>query len=260
MKFLSIALVTIASLYFLIGAGLYLFQRHLLYYPTKEVSVANAEILYLNQDSTRLKVWKIDNEAESAIIYFGGNAEPVSYNIDNLRAVVPGRDIYLLNYRGYGGSDGSPSEAALYADALALYDLIKDDYSDIAVIGRSLGSGVATHLGANRPVDKLALITPYDSITNVIQAKFPIYPVRVLLHDKYNSAANAARIEAPVLILLAEGDGVIPRPHSDALAAQFPSPPQIVVIPATDHLSVSQPSAFWVTLSEFFSAREDVNS
>lgn len=251
MKIFIYILLAIAALYVLIGFGLYLFQRDFLYFPTPEVNASGAQAIYLDQDGLRLKIWKVDVKSSKAIIYFGGNAEPVSRNIAPLRSAAPGWDIYLLNYRGYGGSEGSPSEAALYADAKALYDLIKDDYDQTAVIGRSLGSGVATHLASERPIGRVALITPYDSITNVAQGKFALYPVSLLLKDKYNSAANAARIDVPVLILLAENDGVIPRRHSDILASEFPTDPKIIIIPATDHLSVSQPGLFWTALGEF---------
>lgn len=122
-----------------------------------------------------------------------------------------------MNYRGYGGSTGSPTEAGLYADAIALYDQVKPQHKNISIIGRSLGSGVATYLGTNREVQKMALVTPYDSVTNVAQATFPMYPMSLLLNDKYDSVSRAQEIESKIMLIIAESDEMIPRKHSTNL-------------------------------------------
>jgi len=228
-------------------------QQRLLYYPTPEVTRSDAQALLLNSDGVKVKLWKINSNSRHAIIYFGGNAEDVSRNIPRFSEILSGYDFYLVNYRGYGGSEGVPSEGALYADALAVFDFIQDDYDNISVIGRSLGSGVATFLASERKVDHLALITPYDSIENIAQAKFPILPVRFLLKDKYDSAGRAHKVSAPTLIIVAEHDGVIPRRHSDKLASKFKNAPvEHVIIEGSNHLSVSNSVDFWEAISDFF--------
>ena len=90
-------------------------------------------------------------------------------------------------------------------------------HSQITVIGRSLGSGIATYLASQRPVSRLLLITPYDSIANVAAGRLPMFPVHWLLLDKYESWRYAPQITAPTRILAAEHDDVIPRLHTDAL-------------------------------------------
>lgn len=236
---------------------LYAMQRSFLYYPTPEVTHNGAEAIFLHNDLARIKVWKADAGNNRALIYFGGNAEQVTRNIEHFQQHLPGYNLYLLNYRGYGGSTGAPSETALYLDALSLYDLIGDDYDGVSVVGRSLGSGVATYVAANRDIEKLALITPYDSIERVAQSKFPFIPVSLLLHDKYDSAERAHNISATTLIIAAETDGVIPLHFTQALAESFPIPhPPIRTIPDTDHLTVSNPPEFWEILSGFFQQEE----
>jgi pimeloyl-ACP methyl ester carboxylesterase len=129
--------------------------------------------------------------------------------------------VYLVNYRGYGNSEGSPTEAALFADALAIYDHIQEKYQTVSAYGRSLGSGVAVYLAAKRPLDRLILLTPYDSIAAVAQKIYPLFPVRYLTKDQFDSAARAGNIDIPVLIASAEHDREIALEHTQALRQRF---------------------------------------
>jgi len=219
--------VTVISIAVLIYAGfcvfLYASQRSALYYPTPEVHVMDAADLRLESDGEKLKIWRLaDAGGPNAIIYFGGNAEDVSANIRDFSNIFPGHAVFLVNYRGYGGSTGSPSEAGFYKDALAVFDEIRSRHTNISIIGRSLGSAVASYLASVRDIDKLVLVTPFDSIENVAKKAFPVFPVSLLLKDKFNSVGHVAGIAAPVLVVIAENDEIIPRRHSDALAEAFP--------------------------------------
>lgn len=252
-KGLGFVLLSVIAVYIGVCGVLYTMQRNLLYYPTPKVERDDAEAIYLYNDLSRIKVWKAGAENRHAIIYFGGNAEQVALNIPSFQQHLPGYDFYLMNYRGYGGSTGAPSETALYVDALSLYDLVNANYETVSLIGRSLGSGVATYVAANRSVDTLALITPYDSIERVAQSKFPFIPVSYLLHDKYDSAGRAHDITATTLIVAAESDGVIPLQFTESLANSFQPPqPTISIVPGTQHLTVSSTPEFWETLGGFF--------
>ena len=256
LSILRAAVIVVALAYVFTCAALYLLQRQFLYFPTPETSVNGAEAVSLDNNGVRLKIWKVARGQTKAVIYFGGNAESVSHNIAPLSSALAGYDIYLVNYRGYGGSDGAPSEAGIFSDALALFDSLQPKYESLAVIGRSLGSGVATYLAAERRIERMLLITPYDSIRRVAQAKFPLFPVSFLLKDKYDSAARAPAITAPVLIITAENDRVIPRRHSDRLAQRFSNAElDMLVIPGADHLSVSNSAAFWSAVETFFTAQ-----
>ena len=254
LRYVVLALV---FLYVLTCGFLYIQQTRFLYYPTPAVERSDADAILFENDGVALKLWKAGNGTRSAIIYFGGNAENVARNIPPLTQTLPDHDIYLLNYRSYGGNDGKPSEQALFDDALAVYDMIDDDYDAISIIGRSLGSGVAVYLAGKRPTEKLVLITPYDSIERVAQAKFPLIPVSLLLRDKYDSAGRAELVSSPTLIVTAENDGVIPKRHSDRLAHHLTNAEiKQEIMPGQTHLSVSNPQEFWVTLGEFFGAAE----
>lgn len=218
LKFTTIFLLVYASICFF----LYIKQRDLLFFPTPENHHVNARALWLQNGKERLKIWKF-NEGEKAIIYFGGNAESVEYNIPDFKQAFNGYTVYLVNYRGYGGSTGTPSEKALFDDALFVYDEIKKQHPTISVVGRSLGSGVACFLASERGVDKLVLMTPYDSIKNLAQSHYPMFPVRWLLKDSFDSASRASLLTGPVLVLIAQHDNVIPLKHSQKLVRALTS-------------------------------------
>jgi len=251
------SVVTIISIVLLIYAGccvfLYAAQRNVMYYPTPEVHVPDVADFRLESDGETLKIWRLANVGgPNAIIYFGGNAEDVSGNIPDFRKIFPGHAVYLVNYRGYGGSTGSPSEEGLYKDALAVFDEIRAQYANISVIGRSLGSAVASYLASVKDIDKLILVTPFDSIENVAKKAFPVFPVSLLLKDKFDSAGHVAEIDAPVLVVIAEDDEVIPRRRSDALAGAFPESQVIIeVIPGAGHNTIGMFPRYSNALSVF---------
>jgi pimeloyl-ACP methyl ester carboxylesterase len=173
-------------------------------------------------------------------------------NVADFAAAFPDRAVYLVNYRGYGGSTGRPSEAALLSDAVATYDWVAARHDRIAVVGRSLGSGVAVALAAQRPVDRLVLVTPFDSIANVAADHFPFFPVRWLLRDRYDSLQRIGEVRAPVLVLIAEHDEVVRRARSDALIAAIPADIRhTVLIRGATHNDISSFPAYWQTLQNF---------
>jgi hypothetical protein len=231
---------------------LYAAQRSLLYYPTPESQSVHAEVLRIEASGAVLKVWHIPSSGERAILYFGGNAEDVAWNIDAFTAAFPNTDVYLMNYRGYGGSTGAPSETALLADAEILFDEIRSRHPRVTVIGRSLGSGVAVHLAATRDVSKLVLVSPYDSVTRVAQRHFAFVPVAWLLQDTFDSFSKAHRVRAPVLVLVAEHDSVIPRAHSERLVTAFaPGQAEMRTLVGTNHDSIGSSQDYRSALAAF---------
>ena len=200
---------------------LYAKQRAMLYYPTPESHTDDAELIRLESAGETLNIWRANPGQARAILYFGGNGENVVYTIPSLGRAFPDHTVYFVHYRGYGGSTGSPSEEGLFQDALNLYDHVQASHPEISAIGRSLGSGVAIHLAAQRKLEKLVMVTPFDSIEVLAKESLPIFPISLLLKDKYRSIDLAPGIETPTLVLIAERDGVIPRNSTDRLIAAF---------------------------------------
>ncbi len=245
-------MIYILLIYVLVGAVLFFYQRKLIYFPTANIP-HNYEQLQLTHENVTLEIIVLNQGKKEAILYFGGNAEAVVYSAEDFLSVFPLQTVYLLNYRGYGGSSGQPSEAGIFADALFLFDKVLDKQAIISVIGRSLGSGVATYLASKRPVEKMALISPFDSITSVAQNIYMIFPVFLMLLDKYDSISRVKEIEAKTIILVAEHDEVIPRKHSQRLIDEFP-PEQITVkiIADSGHNDISNKVEYYQHLKDFF--------
>lgn len=252
-KSLLMVVAVLLFAYLCLGLFLYLFQRGFIYLPRPEVSGFQASNFRLESGGEVLKIWVLNKDNDNAIIYFGGNAEAVEYNIGEFEQVFAGRTVYLMNYRGYGGSTGEPTELGLYADALALYDSVKSRHGGIFVMGRSLGSGVATYLATEREVKKLALITPFDTIESIARTSFPIFPVSLLLKDKFDSISRAKNIASQTMILMAEFDQVVPGKLTKRLAEEFNATQTTVkVLPDTHHNSISAHPNYHQLLSEFF--------
>lgn len=181
----------------------------------------------------------------NALVYFGGNAEDVALSPPGLAAAFPDHALYLLHYRGYGGSAGTPSEAALFMDSVALFDLVQRAHGSVVAVGRSLGSGVAVHLASVRPVTRLVLATPCDSIEAIAAQRFPRLPVRWLLRDKFESSHYAAQVSAPTRPIAAEHDELIPRANTLALRDAFrPGVASLEVIAGAGHNTIADRQAY----------------
>ena len=205
----SIILIPVAA-YLLLALAMFIFQRSLLYFPVPfPAGVERQEVVVENGD-IRLHGWLINPGRARALIYFGGNAEAVHWNITDFEILFRDYSVYLLHYRGYGRSEGKPGEAALLSDALAIYDQLSKQYQYVSAMGRSLGSGIAVYLAAQRQVDRLVLVTPYDSIAEVAQHHYPFLPARWVVRDRFESFRHAPKITVPVLLISAEKDEVVP--------------------------------------------------
>jgi pimeloyl-ACP methyl ester carboxylesterase len=220
-KFLGIVLIVLIALYGLACLALYLGQRSMIYYPPQQAALAAPVVSSLAVPGAVLKVSERPLEGRKALIYFGGNAEDVSTSLPLLAQAFPHRALYLPHYRGYAGSTGSPTEKDLVADALLLVDRVAAVHPDIVLVGRSLGSGVAVQVASQRKVERLVLVTPYESIAGIAADQFRAFPVRWLLKDNYESGRYAPQVRAPTLIVAAARDEVIPAWSTRQLLSRF---------------------------------------
>lgn len=231
-------LIGIAILYATICGALIAFQRSLIYFP-QPMSSRNGAIT-MKTEAGPVFVSTRPRSGSDALIYFGGNAEDVSLNLPTFSEAFPNHAIYLLHYRGYGGSAGSPSEAAFIADALELFDQVHAQHQNVLVVGRSVGTGVAVHVAGVRPVARLILITPFDSLGDVAAWHYPYLPVRWLLRDKFDSGKYAPQVTALTRIIAAEDDEVVPRASTELLRTRFRNDlVSYVVVPACGHNTIS---------------------
>lgn len=227
-----------------------------LVYPSRETRIGAAETDYaLPVTGAELRGWVVNPGRPRALVYFGGNGEPLDWLRPVLAERFPGHTSYLIAYRGYGASGGRPSQRALTADALALVDHAAVLHPDapVDVIGRSLGSGVAMQVAARRPVERLVLVTPFDSLAGAAADLFPRLPMRRLVADAWDSTAVAARVSADILVLRAGRDELVRPPRTDALLEALRPDTRVVDLPHADHNDISEDPTYWSAVAEFLS-------
>ena len=217
------------------------------------------EVTFATPDGSRVRGWLAPaGRAGRAplIVYYGGNAEDVTG-----QAFEPWPEdwaLALVNYRGYGASEGRPSERVLYTDAEVVLDALarrpEIDPARIVLVGRSLGTGVATHVAARRPVRAVVLISPYDSMVARARHHYPFLPVRWLLRHRFDAIASAPGIRAPLLAIVGERDVVVPPGRSRRLYDAWGGPKRWVVIPEATHDDLGLQGPFWEPILAFLDA------
>ena len=241
--------VVMAVAYLGLCLALYLGQRSLLYYPQPAAIDDDRCTLRLQVPDAELQITHRALDGARALIYFGGNAEDVSITLEPLCKAFPEHAIYLMHYRGWGRSTGRPTEAALRQDALDLFDLVQSTHPEVALLGRSLGSGVAIQVAARRRVARLVLVTPFASIAEMAAYEFPYIPVRWLMRDPYESWKAAPSVLAPTPVIAAEHDKVVPASSTQRLVRSFPKGTvRLTVLHATSHHNIANHPKYLRTL------------
>jgi uncharacterized protein len=242
----------------------WLFQEHMIFFPrpidAKPAPRPNLEEVSIAvSDGVKLRGWLVKGAGARTplVIYFGGNAEEVSW-LTEVASNFAGWSLLLVNYRGYGQSEGKPGERELFADALAIYDYAKGradvDPERIVAMGRSLGSGVAVHLAAERPLRGVILVSPYDSLAEVGKRHYPFLPISLMLRHRFDSIARAPKIETPVLFVVATEDRIIPPVHSKALFDAWRGVKTWREISHADHDSIAGEPEYWRSIARFLEA------
>src|SRR5438445_11317362 len=209
-----------------VGVPLFMwfFQERMLFFPrpleSRPAPGRNVEeVSIVAADGVKLRGWLVRGDGAPAplVIYFGGNAEEVSWLADVADHFI-GWSLLLVNFRGYGESEGKPGEKELLEDGLVIHDYAKRrpevNSERIVAMGRSLGSGVAVHLAAHRPLRGVILVSPYDSVVEVAKRHYPFLPVSLMLRHRFASLALAPQVDAPRLRFVSTEDRVISIPHS----------------------------------------------
>lgn len=225
-----------------------------LVYPSRLTRTSAEDTdLHLRLDGVDLRGWVVNPGRRRGLVYFGGNGESVGDLRTELGHRFPEHTGYLLAYRGYGASGGRPAERTIVSDALALLDHVADRHpaEPVDVIGRSLGSGVAMQVAVQRPVERLVLVTPFDSLVAVAEDLFPRLPMRWLVHDRWDSAAVATDVKAQVLVLRAGRDDLVRPARTTSLLSVLSGRPRVVEFPESDHATLVDDPAYWSSIEEF---------
>lgn len=250
--------------YLLVVGAAFAFQRKLMYFPDtarvapRAVGLAGVEELVLETaDGERLIAWFAPaRKGRATFLYFHGNGGNVSYRADRIRAFMQrGNGIFMLSYRGYGGSTGSPSERALVADGRLAYDALVArgvPPQQIVLYGESLGAGIAVPVAAEREVAALVLEAPFTSAVDVAARAYWFLPVRALMWDRFEIVELIGKVDAPVLVLHGERDSVVPARLGRALYEAASEPRALALYPQAGHEDLYAHGA-WQRIATFLS-------
>lgn len=249
-------------LYFIliyIGLCIYIYsvQESLIFYPVKadysrQLNKNVEEVIY-KVNGVKLHGWFVNKHLakEKLIIYYGGNAEDVYYNINdfsNLKAAS-----LLINYRGYGYSEGKPGEKELFIDALSILKIAKINYKPkkLIIYGRSVGTGIATYVASKVLNNGVILITPFDSMVNVAREHYPFYPTSLILKHTFDSTKYAPKITSPVLIIYGSKDRIVPNERTENLFKYMKTKLRYFRIEGADHNDISGYQKYWEEVIKF---------
>lgn len=224
---------------------IYLPDRRLVATPTS-IGLNYQDVTLTTSDGVRLHAWDIPGRSPTTILFLHGNAGNISYRLDKILWLHQlGVTVFILDYRGYGRSEGRPNEAGTYRDAQAAYEYLAAWKRPVVVYGESLGCGVAIELATRQSVQGVILEAPFTSIADVGQRLFPYLPVRLLVRNRYENLRKIPSVAAPLLILHSREDEIFSFEHAERLFAAAREPKRLVALRGGHN------DAFLVSASEY---------
>lgn len=249
-------LAIISAAYLTIISGYYILQRHYMFHVSN-VHVAPellgltnvAELALRTPDGQTLVAWyAMPNPGQPTLFYLHGNAGALLHRVGRVQLyLAQGYGIFLLAYRGFSGSTGSPTEAKIVEDAVMAYDRLTSftpANSKIVVYGESLGTGVAVQLAAKRQPAGVVLESPFSSAVDVGAHLYPFLPVYWLLKDRFDSIRYIRHLTAPLLVLHGELDRIVPSSLARKLFAAAPGPKKAYFIGEATHYTLYEHGGF----------------
>lgn len=255
-------IIILGIIYLIIVAFFYLFQSNFIFFPqpltgTVQTDQHTEEIRIRTKDDKLLHGWLCKSKADGPqklIIYFGGNAEEVSHMIPTA-SLFKDWAFLLINYPGYGKSEGKPGQKSFYKAALEIYDYAVSrnevDAENIVVMGRSIGSGSAVFLAHERDVKAVVLISPFESIRAVARSAMPFLPVNLILRHKFLSKNYASEISSPMIAFYGTADQIIPPSHTRKLESYWKGPSRLVELQGYDHNDIFESRQMWEEITGF---------
>ena len=244
---LGIWIVIIIAVAYIIFVGfLFVFQSHYVYYPERVLSVDPGNIgLYFESvsfetmDRVKLSGWFVPSESARGVILFcHGNAGNISHRLESIQIFHRlGLDVFIFDYRGYGQSEGKPTEDGTYKDAEAAWRYLIEEHQahpkEVIIFGRSLGGAVAAWLAQHHTPGALILESTFTSFPNIASTLYPYLPVKLLLRYKYNTAEYLDRANCPVLIVHSRDDEIMPFSQGERLFELAKEPKEFLEITGT---------------------------
>lgn len=217
------------------------FEDRMIYFPVRggRVDGAGEDVTLRSADGVRLHARYLPRDPGApTLLYLHGNAGNLAERSDLLQYFAElGANVLALDYRGYGQSEGVPSEAGLYADVRAAYAWLREltPAPRIVVLGESLGGGPACELAVSEPVGGLILLATFTSVPDMAAHFYPWLPTRWLVRTRFDNLSKVARVRAPKLFVHSRMDEVVPFEMGQRLFAAAPEPKQALWLDRSSH-------------------------
>lgn len=233
---LTIALI-LAGGYTLVLLFMYAMQSTFIYFPSRvltaapsDISLEYEDVVLYTEDQVRIHGWYIPHEdARGTVLFFHGNAGNIGHRLESIRLFHQlGLNTLIIDYRGYGRSEGRPSEQGIRQDAQAAWQWLTEVQEippgRIVLFGRSLGGGVAAWLASRVQAGGLVLESTFTSAVDLGAEMYPFLPVRRLMHIRYPVLEHVRTAAMPVLVIHSPDDEIIPWHHGKTLYEQAAEP------------------------------------
>ncbi len=244
MQMLKIIYV-IGAAYLLFVAFVYLMQGRMLYLPniagrSLVMTPADADMEYddvtlVTDDGVRVHGWFVAGESDQVVLFFHGNAGNISHRLDSVRQFLDlGLSVFIIDYRGYGESEGKPSEAGINRDADAAWRYLTETRQippeHIVIFGRSLGASVAARVAALRNPRGLIVESSFTSVPDIAQELYPWLPARWLSRLRHATRDHVRDVRCPVLVVHSRDDEIIPYHHGETIYATAREPRTLLTL------------------------------
>lgn len=268
---LSLVVVIIGA-YLILFGFVYFFQDAVAnqtsaFFQPKTISVEAAQALaapgvipldLMTTDDIHLRGWLVQNTTEEKtplLIYFSGSGSESSEVIP-FASKLDGWSVALINYRGFGLSEGTPTHANTLSDALFIYNSLAArpdiDSSKVVAMGYSLGTGIAVYLSAQRPTIGTILVSPYDRWTLIGLKQMPLYaPLTGIMKPYFDSISQAPGIHTPLLCLIGSDDVFVPPKRSLDLVNAWGAETKVISFPGEDHGLLFHNNSSWTDILDF---------
>lgn len=253
----------LAGIAVLLLTSFVLMEGRFLYFPSRTLAATPEsfglradELSLLTEDGVRLHGWWIKGVGGRALLFFHGNAGNIADRLDRARILNErlGLDVFLVDYRGYGRSEGSPSEEGLYRDARAVFAhaMTRFRSDQIVLFGESLGSAVTIQLATEQPCAGVVLETPFLSVPAMARRHYPFVPT-FLIRSRFDNGEKIGSVAVPKLFLIAEHDEVVPPEQGLRLFELAPAPKTLFRIPGAGHNDtyVTGGEPYWKAWAQF---------
>ena len=247
-------------------------EKRFVFFPTEtlqctpdDAGLAYQDVCFDTQDGFSLHGWYVPGTGDVTFLWFHGNGGNISHRVEEL-ALLHHRlkvNVFLFDYRGYGRSEGEPSEAGTYLDARAAADFAKripgSNPEKLVYFGHSLGTAVAVELAAVRPPLGLVLVSPFASASDMARITMPVLPVGWLVRDHYNSLVHIGKIHRPLLVLHGQQDETVPVAQARKLFDAANEPKELRILPSAGHNDtfIAGESLYWDALERFLGGLAD---